>query len=469
MTAKETRLDRAVALSMDRTGSRQADSGQALRKRAEAIARRNAAPTLVNLDVLSLEAARRALHELRVHQIELEMQNEELRRTQEELNASRARYFDLYDLAPVGYFTISEQGLILEANLAATTLFGVARGSLAKQRFSRFVVHEDENIYYGHRKQLFETGAPQVYELRLMKKDATPFWARVEATAALDADGTRVFRAVISDVTERKRAEADISDLNKERERRNTELIAVNKELESFSYSVSHDLRAPLRAIDGFSLALLQDCQDRLGPAEKEHLERVRAAAEHMGRLIDDMLNLARTARYELVRGQVDLSALAREILSDFQKAEPERRVTSVIAPDLTVEGDRTLLRVVIENLLGNAWKFTSKRPAARIEFGVQNEGGRKVYFVRDNGAGFDMKYADKLFGAFQRLHDGSEFPGSGIGLATVQRIIHRHGGRVWAEGTVGQGATFYFAVGAGGEDRALVEPRGRQVLSEKS
>jgi PAS domain S-box-containing protein len=469
MTERETRSGRAGAFSMARTGSPQADSGQALRKRAEAIARGKSAQTRVNFDVQSPEEAQRALHELRVHQIELEMQNDELRRTQEELNASRARYFDLYDLAPVGYFTISERGLILEANLTATTLLGVARGALAKQRLSRFIVHDDEDIHYGHRKQLFETGTPQVYELRLMKKDASHFWARVEATAAQDADGARVFRAVISDITERKRAEDEISDLNKELERRNTELMAVNKELESFSYSVSHDLRAPLRAIDGFSLALLEDCEHKLELEEKEHLGRIRAATEHMGRLIDDLLNLARTARYELVRGQVDLSALAREILSELQKAEPERRVTSMIAPDLIVEGDRTLLRVVLENLLANAWKFTSKQPDAHVEFGMQDEGVRTVYFVRDNGAGFDMKYADKLFGAFQRLHDESEFPGSGIGLATVQRIVHRHGGGVWAESAVGEGATFYFVVGAGGESRASVNvPRGREALSEK-
>ncbi len=217
-------------------------------------------------------------------------------------------------------------------------------------------------------------------------------------------------------------------------------------------------------------VVIAEDCEHKLELKEKEHLRRVRAATEHMGRLIDDMLNLARTARYELVRGQVDLSALAREILPELQKAEPERRVTFIIAPDMIVEGDRTLLRVVLENLLGNAWKFTSKQPDARVEFGVQDEGGRTVYSVRDNGAGFDMKHAGKLFGAFQRLHDGSEFPGSGIGLATVQRIVHRHGGQVWAKSAVGEGATFYFVVGAGGESRASVDvPRGREVLSEKS
>jgi light-regulated signal transduction histidine kinase (bacteriophytochrome) len=253
-------------------------------------------------------------------------------------------------------------------------------------------------------------------------------------------------------------------------ERQNTELTAINKELESFSYSVSHDLRAPLRAIDGFSSALLEDCDHKLEPAEKEHLRRVRGATANMGRLIDDMLNLARTARYELVRGKIDLSALAREIVSVFQQAEPERRATFTITPDMIVEGDRTLLRVVLENLLGNAWKFTSKQPEAHVEFGVQNQNGSTAYFVRDNGAGFDMRYAAKLFGVFQRLHDGSEFPGSGVGLATVQRIVHRHGGRIWAESVVGEGATFYFVLDAVAESRASVDvPKGSDVLSAKS
>jgi light-regulated signal transduction histidine kinase (bacteriophytochrome) len=189
-----------------------------------------------------------------------------------------------------------------------------------------------------------------------------------------------------------------------------------------------------------------------------------------MGRLIDDMLNLARTARYELVRRKVDLSALAREIASALRETDPERGATFRIVPDVIVEADRTLLRVVLENLLGNAWKFTSKQPNAQVEFGVQSDSERTVYFVRDNGAGFDMRYSDKLFGVFQRLHDGSEFPGSGVGLATVQRIIHRHGGRIWAESAVGEGATFYFVLVTVGESRALVEnPKGSEVLSEKS
>jgi PAS domain S-box-containing protein len=263
-----------------------------------------------------------------------------------------------------------------------------------------------------------------------------------------------VFSTISRDITERKRAEDKIQDLNKEMERRNAELIAVNRELESFSYSVSHDLRAPLRAIDGFSLALLEDCQDRLGPAEKEYLQRVRAATARMGQLIDDMLTLARTARCEMARQTVDLSRLAQEIASQLQKSEPKRQARFVIAPGLTVEGDRGLLRIVLENLLGNAWKFTSRQPDARVELGRRRQDIQEVYFVQDNGIGFDMRYADKLFGAFQRLHGVGEFPGTGVGLATVQRIVHRHGGRVWAESAVGQGATFYFMLEATGNRR---------------
>jgi signal transduction histidine kinase len=225
------------------------------------------------------------------------------------------------------------------------------------------------------------------------------------------------------------------------------ELEAVNRELETFSYSVAHDLRAPLRGIDGFSQALLEDHGDRLDASGKDALQRVRAASQRMAQLIDDLLKLSRVTRSELHREPVDLSALARTIVADLQKAQPDREVIVVIAEGLAANGDPRLLRAVLENLLANAWKFTAKQPRARIEFGMTRHDGGRAYFVRDDGAGFDMAYADKLFGAFQRLHASSDFPGTGIGLATVQRIVHRHGGRVWAEGAVGRGATFYFTL----------------------
>ncbi len=232
------------------------------------------------------------------------------------------------------------------------------------------------------------------------------------------------------EIEERKRAEEETLRVNRE-------VVAANKELETFSYSVSHDLRAPLRTIDGFSHALLEDCADRLDDAGKTHLNRIRAATQRMGSLIDDLLNLSRLSRTEMHRQSLDISALACSIASDLQKAQPERTTA-----------DPGLLRVVLENLLSNAWKFTSKQESARIEFGMARNNGIPAYFVRDDGVGFDPAYADRLFGAFQRLHAMTEFAGTGVGLATVQRIVHRHGGRIWAESAVGQGATFYFTMG---------------------
>jgi len=234
---------------------------------------------------------------------------------------------------------------------------------------------------------------------------------------------------------------------DKAKDRYLTELTAVNRELEAFSYSVSHDLRAPLRGIDGFSQALLEDHAEKLDAQGKDYLQRVRAASQRMAQLIDDLLQLSRLARGEIHREEVDLSGMARAIAAELQKTQPDRQVEVRIAQGVVVEGDPRLLRVVLDNLLSNAWKFTSKNPRATIEFGVIENDGRPVYFVQDDGAGFDMAYGDKLFGPFQRLHAPTEFSGTGIGLATVQRIVHRHGGRVWAAGAVGQGATFSFTL----------------------
>jgi PAS domain S-box-containing protein len=258
----------------------------------------------------------------------------------------------------------------------------------------------------------------------------------------------RIILLAIEDITESKRTQEVLAQQAEALALTNMELVAVNKELETFAYSVSHDLRAPLRGIDGFSQALLEDYGDKLDEEGKEYLRRVRAATQRMGQLIDDMLILSRVTRSEMRRGAVDLSALARMITSELQKAQPERQVEFVIAEGLTVNGDAVLLRAVLDNLLSNAWKFTGKQTTARIELGVTQHEGKRAYFVRDDGAGFDMTYVGKLFAPFQRLHATSEFAGTGIGLATVQRIINRHGGKVWAEGAVGKGASFYFTLG---------------------
>jgi light-regulated signal transduction histidine kinase (bacteriophytochrome) len=249
------------------------------------------------------------------------------------------------------------------------------------------------------------------------------------------------------------------------------QLEAANRDLEAFSNSVSHDLRAPLRAIDNFSKILLEDYGNTLDAQGQHYLQRVRTATTHMQQLIDDLLNLSRATHREIWLQAVDLSALASRVAAQLRKTEPGRQVEFVIEPDVLVEGDTRLLHVALENLLGNAWKYTAKHPRARIEFGKifdfrlpicdsgsgseiesqESQIENPVFFVRDDGAGFDMAYADKLFGVFQRLHGEAEFEGTGIGLTTVQRIIHRHGGEIWAEGAMERGATFYFTLPAAG------------------
>jgi light-regulated signal transduction histidine kinase (bacteriophytochrome) len=228
---------------------------------------------------------------------------------------------------------------------------------------------------------------------------------------------------------------------------RTVELEASNRELEAFCYSVSHDLRAPLRGIDGWSLALLEDCHDKLDEKDRRHLQRVRSDTQRMGQLIDNLLLLSRVSRGQIQRSPVNLTAIAQSVAARLREAEPERRVEFAVQPGLTAQGDARLLDIVLSNLLGNAWKFSGGRPLARVEFGRTEVDSRPAFFVRDNGVGFDMTYAQRLFGAFQRMHKASEFPGTGIGLATVQRVIQRHGGRVWAEAQVDRGATFYFTL----------------------
>lgn len=228
---------------------------------------------------------------------------------------------------------------------------------------------------------------------------------------------------------------------------RTVEISASNKELEAFSYSVSHDLRAPLRAIDGFSQALIEDYGDKLDETACSYLRRIRGGAQKMGSLIDDLLQLSRVTRLEMKYARIDLSALAEKIMQGLRADAPERDAEIFIAPDLTATGDAGLLQIMLQNLLNNAWKYTGKKDRACIEFGSLAKDGELVHFIRDNGAGFDMRYVAKLFGAFQRLHTEDEFSGTGIGLATVQRIINRHGGRIWAEGEVGKGSCFYFVL----------------------
>ncbi len=264
-----------------------------------------------------------------------------------------------------------------------------------------------------------------------------------ERTKKLAASNAELIR----EVAERKRAEDDIRKLNSQLVQRSAQLEASNKELEAFSYSVSHDLRAPLRGIDGFSQAVLEDYDEKLDESGRSYLRRVRAASQRMSQLIDAMLNLARLTRAEIHTQTVDMSAMVRAVLDDLQKMESDRQVECRVANNVFATADPQLLRAVLENLLGNAWKFSRQQTHPHIEFGHGQYKGQSAYFVTDNGAGFDMTYVHKLFGPFQRLHAYTEYPGVGVGLATVHRIIQRHGGQIWAEGAVGQGATFHFTL----------------------
>lgn len=385
----------------------------------------------------------------------------EHRQADTDLQASEERYRTLADSMPQIVWTANTDGNIDYYNRRWFDYTGMNLEQTAGLGWQP-VLHPDdlENFLKSWTKAV-ETGESYDAEHRFRRaSDGAYRWHLGRATPARDENG-RITKwyGTSTDIEEHKRTEQtlyenqqQIQKLNAELEQRvverTAELAAANKELEAFSYSVSHDLRAPLRSIDGFSQALLEDYSESIDAQGQNYLQRVRAASQRMAQLIDDMLNLSRVSRVEMRREQINLSAITREVLEQLQREQPERTVEAIIADNINARGDERLLRIALENLLGNAWKFTSKQRSARIEFGVrEGDAGEDVFFVRDDGAGFDMAYADKLFGAFQRLHSVSEFEGTGIGLATVQRIIRRHGGRIWAESEVDRGATFYFTL----------------------
>lgn len=386
----------------------------------------------------------------------------ESKRVEVALRESEERFRSLYENSTVGLYRTTPDGRILLANPTLVRILGYSSfDELATRDLEK---HGFEPSY--DRAQFLERierdGEVKGLESSWTRRDGTAIFVRESARAIRDPQGkTLHYDGTVEDITARKRAEDEIRRLNAELEQRvrerTAQLEAANKELEAFAYSVSHDLRAPLRGIDGWSLALLEDYYDQLDEQARQYLDYVRSEAQRMGRLIDDLLQLSRVTRAEMHHGPVDLTALAQTVAARLRATQPERQVEVVIQPGLTAHGDAALLEIVLTNLLGNAWKFGGTRCPARIEFGClphptpppkAGEGREGViYFVRDNGVGFDMAYAQKLFGAFQRMHRASEFPGTGIGLATVQRIVHRHGGRVWAEAHVNQGATFYFTL----------------------
>jgi PAS domain S-box-containing protein len=285
------------------------------------------------------------------------------------------------------------------------------------------------------------------FEYRILTKQGETKWISHSWSPIFLDKKLQSIVSVITDITERKTTEEKIKRLNENLLHHSIELAAANKELEAFSYSVSHDLRAPLRSIDGFSQALLEDYSNSLDEQGKDYIQRVRNATQRMGQLIDDMLRLSRLTRAELHHEKIDFTSMGKEVIKKLSITEPSRKIKEIIQPGMITKGDKKLLEILLENLLGNAWKFTRNNEHPKIEFGQINNENESVYFIRDNGAGFDMAYVDKLFIPFQRLHSADEFPGTGIGLAIASRIIHRHGGRIWAESQVGKGATFYFTL----------------------
>jgi PAS domain S-box-containing protein len=375
------------------------------------------------------------------------------KRAEQQLRESEANLRSIFDASVQTYFLLDPSYRILNFNRAAAGFIRQVYGIELREGDSMFDFVDPKSIADFRRNVSRAFGGEKVLVTLQVDHPGRPgLWVEDQYLPTYD-DAGQVFAVafVALDVTDRKRAEAAIMELNAGLERRVAERTAqlqyVNKELEAFSYSVSHDLRAPLRSIDGFSKAILEDYNHLLDAEGQDYLRSIRTATQRMGQLIDDLLKLSRVTRGEMQHEPVNLAELVLDIVGELRRAEPDRQVTLTVTPDLHVQGDPKLLRIALQNLVGNAWKFTSRCEKATIEVGYRHQQGQAVYFVRDNGAGFNMKYANKLFGAFHRLHTTSEFEGTGIGLATVHRIIHRHGGQIWAESEEGKGATFYFTM----------------------
>lgn len=354
----------------------------------------------------------------------------------------RERFFSLsLDLLCIA----GMDGYFKRVNPAFSKTLGYSTEEILSRPFLDFLHLDDVAPTLGEMETLGTGMATMHFENRYRCKDGSWKWLAWNTQPFVEEG---ILYAVGRDVTEQKDASAAILSLNAELLQQTCRLESLNQELEAFSYSVSHDLRAPLRGISGFAEALEENAAGNMDDTSRGYLQRVRNAAARMGELIDDLLQLSRLTRAEMRVEAVDLSMLADSIVAGLRQVEPGREVEVSIAPDIRVVGDPALLRVLLDNLLGNAWKFTSKNPAARIEMGTSpGKDGKITCFVRDNGAGFDNRYVSKLFGAFQRLHSQAEFPGTGIGLATVQRVVHRHGGIVSAEGRINHGATFCFTL----------------------
>jgi len=374
------------------------------------------------------------------------------RRSALESSEEQLRLF-IENVVDYAIFMLTPDGIIVSWNLGAERIKGYKADEVIGKHFSLF--YSDDAVQARHPEYELSVAARDgryQEEGWRIRKDGSKFWAHVVITAVRDRDGKVLgYGKVTHDVTERKQAEK-IHELNQHLEsrvkERTLELTAVSSELESFAHSVSHDLRAPLRAIDGFSELLLQGYDDKLNDEAIGYLQRVRAATQRMGHLIEGLLKLSRVSRVKFTRTRVDMSAMARRILSEMSKREPQRKVQINIADNIVAHADQHLMSLLLENLLSNAWKFSRSQSVSQISLRCHKSADEVGYEIADNGVGFDMAYVSKLFGTFQRLHSVTEFEGIGIGLATVQRIVRRHEGLVRVEGEEGRGVAVYFTLG---------------------
>jgi PAS domain S-box-containing protein len=393
-------------------------------------------------------AERKLLDELHVHQVELEMQNQELIRAKAEAEHSRARYLDLFDFAPVAYFALTPpRGSIESLNLAAAELLGIDRGRAAGTLLVNYLDAPSQGTFRAHLDIVFSGMETRALDLVLAQRDSdTPRHVHVisRLVRGENRDHSTCLCAII-DITARKVSENELSRLNATLEERSAQLEEINHDLEAFAYSVSHDLRAPLRNMAGFAQILADDYKTILPPEGQDFARRIVAANEKMLKLVDELLRFSRLGRQPIEMQAVDLNELVEAAIALFSEEIRNREISWRRLPLPTVECDRSLMQQVFTNLISNALKFSRVRRPAIITIGTDLHQGQRSIFIRDNGVGFDMRYRDKLFGVFQRLHLDSAFEGTGVGLAMVARILARHGGRAWAEGRVNDGATFWF------------------------